>query len=108
MIKKYSLTSKSLFLAIIALPVTFIITKLFDVTIKAWNPSHVDTSLGLAYLGYILMVGFGTFSILAASALVMGVKAFRNKERFAWLSIVITLAEIIIVVVASALRQLSN
>lgn len=106
--KKYSLTARSLFLAIIALPVTFVITKLFDLCIKAWNPSHVDTSLGLAYLGYILLVGFGTFSILAASALVMGVKAFRNKEKLAWLSIVITVAEIIMVIVASALRQLNN
>ena len=99
----------SLFFAVILFPLTYVLAKLFGFIIKTWNPTGYNAQSlqsPLAYLGPIVYFGLAIFTIIAALAVFTGIKGLRDSQKnVARLSLVLTAAEIILLVVLFAIQN---
>lgn len=95
--RRPSLRTIAITLVTLALPATLLVAYSVGAYLKSTNPDNVDITQGLAYLRPILISGWVTFGVIAASVCGLIVMMYRREGNFVQAKLPLTLLVILCV-----------
>lgn len=102
---KEKFAKSALVFVALAVPLGFLAGTLVGLALKTANPSHIDITAKLAYLGPSLYAGYGTVAALSLLGVVASVLSFKQGRKSYAKTSLLTLLIIMLCVVGSVLAQ---